>query len=51
MDLKLAPKLTEQHINENHYNKMKVNCAKNVINRDVSAGLNFFSRTVEMKIC
>lgn len=41
MDLKFAPKLTVKNVYSNHFNKMKVDSARHVINDKTSAALDF----------
>ena len=47
MDLKFAYKLTSDHLDEKHFNKMKVSRATSVINHDVSCGLKFIANEIK----
>ena len=47
MELKPAHKLTSSHLQQNHFDKMKVGTAKGVICRDVSCGLKLASDDME----
>ncbi|XP_065640103.1 uncharacterized protein LOC136072730 [Hydra vulgaris] len=47
MDLKFAYKLTSKHLDEKHFNKMKVSRATSVMNHDVSCGLKFIASEIK----
>ena len=47
MDLKFAYKLTSEHLDEKHFNKMKVSRATSVMNHDVSCGLKFIASEIK----
>ena len=47
---KLAPNLTERHLNPSHHDKMRVNLAKQLFDKPVSAGINLLVKAKELPV-